>query len=53
VRVLADAKALAPGVQFRRAREILWALTSRDIYRMLMIERGWSLRPTKNGWRRF
>jgi hypothetical protein len=24
-----------------RAREILWAMTSRDLYRMLVRERGW------------
>jgi AcrR family transcriptional regulator len=42
VRILANEKTLIPGLQVGRAREILWALTSRDIYRMLVIERGWS-----------
>ena len=31
-----------PGLGKARAREILWALTSRDLYRMLVRERGWS-----------
>jgi AcrR family transcriptional regulator len=42
VRILAAEGALARGLQVKRAREILWALTSRDIYRMLVMERGWS-----------
>lgn len=25
-----------------KARDILWALTGRDMYRMLVIEQGWS-----------
>ncbi|MBX7067428.1 MAG: TetR/AcrR family transcriptional regulator [Parachlamydiales bacterium] len=29
-------------LSFSKARDILWALTGRDIYRMLVIERGWS-----------
>jgi AcrR family transcriptional regulator len=42
VRILAKEKALAQGLRIKQAREILWALTSRDIYRMLVMERGWS-----------
>jgi AcrR family transcriptional regulator len=42
VRILAKEKRLVPGLPVRRAREILWALTSGEIYRMLVIERGWS-----------
>ena len=42
VKLLAKEKLLAPGLNFARARDILWALTSREIYRMLVMERGWS-----------
>lgn len=35
-------KALLPGIDIGRARDILWTLTSREVYRMLVIERGWS-----------
>jgi len=30
------------GMDGAQARNILWSLTSREIYRMLVIERGWS-----------
>ena len=33
---------LAQGMSVSRARDILWAFTGRDIYRMLVIERGWT-----------
>jgi AcrR family transcriptional regulator len=32
----------ARGLDVRRARDILWALTCRDLYRLLVLERGWS-----------
>jgi hypothetical protein len=32
----------ARGLDFVRARDVFWALTGRDIYRMLVLERGWS-----------
>lgn len=35
-------KALLPGLDLGRARDILWTLTSREVYRMLVMERGWS-----------
>jgi AcrR family transcriptional regulator len=38
---LAKRKQLRPGLSRARAREVLWALTSRDLYRMLVRERGW------------
>jgi AcrR family transcriptional regulator len=31
-----------PGLDHRTARDILWMLTGRDVYRMLVRERGWS-----------
>jgi TetR/AcrR family transcriptional regulator, regulator of cefoperazone and chloramphenicol sensitivity len=42
IRYLAGRKALAPGVSMERTRERLWALTSRELYRHLVVERGWS-----------
>jgi len=33
---------LRPGLDHRTARDILWMLTGRDVYRMLVRERGWS-----------
>lgn len=33
---------LAKGLTLSTARDIAWALTGRDLYRMLVIERGWS-----------
>lgn len=32
---------LKPGLDLLSARDILWAFTGRDLYRMLVIERGW------------
>lgn len=32
---------LKPGLDLLAARDILWALTGRDLYRMLVIQRGW------------
>jgi len=39
---LRDAKRLRPGLSYRAARDILWTLTSSDVYRMLVRDRGWS-----------
>ena len=38
---LAQAGRLRPGVDAARAREILWALTGRELYTMLVVERDW------------
>jgi hypothetical protein len=35
-------KALVKGLTTQKARDILWSLTGRDMYRMLVIERAWS-----------
>jgi AcrR family transcriptional regulator len=32
----------ARGLDVERARDIFWALTGRDLYRMLVLDRGWS-----------
>lgn len=39
---LAVAHELRPGLDVQPARDLLWALTSRDLYRMLVRERGWT-----------
>lgn len=35
-------KSLAKGLNKKKARDILWAFTGRDMYRMLVIEQKWS-----------
>ncbi len=42
VKTLMKDKALLNGLSLSQARDILWAFTGRDIYRMLVIERGWT-----------
>ena len=39
---LAEKEALRRGITIERATDILWALGSADIYRMLVVDRGWS-----------
>ena len=39
---LRDAKRLSPELDYGTARDVFWTLTGRDIYRMLVRERGWS-----------
>ena len=36
------AGALAPGLSGRAATDIPWALSGPDVFRLLVIERGWS-----------
>jgi hypothetical protein len=42
VKTLMKEKSLAKGLTLAKARDILWTLTGRDIYRMIVVERGWS-----------
>ena len=42
VKKLMQDRALAKGLTLQKARDILWSLTGRDMYRMLVIERNWS-----------
>ncbi len=35
-------KSLKTGLSLEKARDILWTFTGRDLYRMFVIERGWS-----------
>lgn len=39
---LSEAGALRPDLDVQRARDILWMFTSRDVYRMIVRERGWT-----------
>jgi AcrR family transcriptional regulator len=39
---LARAPGLRPGLSVARARRLLWMYTSREVYRMLVVEGGWS-----------
>ena len=38
---LRDQEMLRAGVSFEEATDVLWALTSYDLYRMLVVEQGW------------
>lgn len=42
VKKMMKEKFLAKGLTLQTARDILWALTGRDMYRMLVIEREWT-----------
>lgn len=42
VKKLMKDRALVKGLTIQKARDILWTLTGRDMYRMLVIERAWS-----------
>src|SRR5258706_1644668 len=39
---LREAGRIRPGLNHRTARDVFWMLTGRDVYRMLVRERGWS-----------
>lgn len=39
---LCEARRLRPGLDRKTARDIFWMFTGRDVYRMLVRERGWS-----------
>ena len=42
VKLLVRSGRLKPGVSPQEARDLLWTFTSRDIYRLLVVGRGWS-----------
>jgi len=42
VRRLFDADVAIPGIEFDRARDILWGLTGRELFRSMVLERGWA-----------
>jgi AcrR family transcriptional regulator len=42
IRAMAEENSLTQGMSVNRARDILWVFTGRDIYRMLVVEQGWT-----------
>lgn len=42
VKRLMQEKTLIKGLSFTKARAILWAFTGRDMYRMFVVQQGWS-----------
>lgn len=42
VQMMMKEKSLAKGLTLQKARDILWSLTGRDMYRMFVVERGWT-----------
>lgn len=42
IKAMAKEKSLAQGLTITKARDILWAFTGRDMYRMFVIEQGWT-----------
>jgi hypothetical protein len=42
IQYLVRARSLRRGLDPQHARDILWSLTSRDLYRMLVRDRGWT-----------
>jgi AcrR family transcriptional regulator len=42
IKMTAEEKSLKEGLSLSEARDILWAFTGRDMYRMFVIERGWT-----------
>lgn len=42
IKAMAKEKSLAKGLSITRARDILWAFTGRDMYRMFVVEQRWT-----------
>ncbi len=42
VEVMANERAFTDNLSFSKIRDLLWAFTGRDFYRMLVVERSWS-----------
>lgn len=42
IKAMVKEKSLIKGLSVTKARDILWALTGRDMYRMFVIEQGWT-----------
>lgn len=42
IQAMVKENSLKKNLSLKKARDILWTLTGRDIYRMLVIEQGWS-----------
>ena len=48
IQFLVRSRTLRPGLDPQHARDILWSLTSRDLYRLLVRERGWTGQQYEN-----
>lgn len=48
IQYLVRSRSLRPGLDPQHARDILWSLTSRDLYRLLVRERGWTGQQYEN-----
>ncbi len=42
IKAMVAEKSLAKGLTLTKARDILWAFTGRDLYRMFVVEQGWT-----------
>ncbi len=42
IKAMAEEQSLAAGLSVKKARDILWAFTGRDLYRMFVVEQGWA-----------
>ncbi len=42
IKVIEQEKSLIRGLSIAKAHDILWAFTGRDMYRMLVMEQGWT-----------
>ncbi|QVL55151.1 MAG: TetR/AcrR family transcriptional regulator [Simkaniaceae bacterium] len=42
ITAMAKEKSLSKNFSINKARDVLWAFTGRDIYRMLVVEQGWT-----------
>ncbi|MGK5595115.1 MAG: TetR/AcrR family transcriptional regulator [Parachlamydiaceae bacterium] len=42
IKAMAKEKSLVKGLSTTKARDILWALTGRDLYRLFVVEQGWT-----------
>ena len=42
IKAMAEEQSLSRGLSATKARDILWAFTGRDLYRMLVVEQGWT-----------
>ena len=42
IKAMVKEKSLAKGLILTKARDILWAFTGRDMYRMFVVEQGWT-----------
>ena len=42
IKAMAKEKSLSKNFSINKARDVLWAITGRDMYRMLVVEQGWT-----------